>query len=251
MNLVDFLFPPKCICCNEVLESADKRVKHKGNDALCADCRGIFEKAKLEKCRLCGMPFVDCICVPYLLRKEGCSCLIKLCLYDKDPNSKINKLIFCLKKYASKRCEGFLATQMSLRIKAFTRDYPECDFCITHIPRTDSNKIIYGYDHAERLAKMTSERCGFDYVEMLKRNTDGVEQKNLKSKERRKNIKGAFSLADTSNEAEGKVVIIVDDIITTGSSLAEAIKVLNENGFTEHIAACVMVSDSRHSSDKG
>ena len=242
MDLIDFLFPPKCVACGEVLDGAPKRVRHKGNDALCPDCRAKWENAKLEKCSSCGRAFIDCRCVPWKLKAKGCKTLLKLCAYNSDPECVENRLLFCLKKFAIRRCEKFLATQLSMQISRFISEYSEYEFCITNVPRLEKNKKEYGYDHAELLARLVSERCNVTYVSMLKRNKDGDEQKTLSEKDRIENIKGAFTLARDSEKARGKVIILIDDVVTTGVSLAEGYSCLRSKGFDHVLCACLMLT---------
>ena len=54
-------------------------------------------------------------------------------------------------------------------------------------------------------------------------------------KERAANVKGAFSVVDKS-KIEGKKIILVDDVITTGSTMLECIKTLKEASAKEVVA---------------
>ncbi len=245
MNLIDYIFPPKCVGCDRMLEPAPKRIRDKGNDALCKDCRAAFEQAKLMKCKICGRAFIDCRCVPRVLKGVGCKTLIKLCAYNSDPESVENRLLFCFKKWSNRKCEMLLASQMANVLLNFISEYPDFQFCLTNVPRIDKNIIEYGYDHAERLCKLLASKCGIPYIPMLERRNGGKEQKSLNDKQRRENVKGAFMLSEKASAAKGKVVILIDDVVTTGVSLAEAFNLLHSNGFDHIMTGCAMVTTKK------
>ncbi len=244
-SIIDYLFPPKCICCEKVLHMASKKIREKGGDALCSECRGIWESEKLKTCSYCGEAYMDCRCSPYALRKEGCHNLLKLCAYDRDPDSVQSKLVFSLKKRADRHSEIFLATQLSSVIKGFINDFSDYEFCITSIPRADENFLIYGYDHGEILARAVAEICGIAYLKLIERNGKRGEQKQLSGKERFENVKGAFSVTCDVRKVGGRAVIVVDDVVTTGATMSEALRALKSHGISEFAAAVLFTNDRK------
>ncbi|MBR0351840.1 MAG: ComF family protein [Oscillospiraceae bacterium] len=58
--------------------------------------------------------------------------------------------------------------------------------------------------------------------------------------ERRRNIKGAYSLCD-ENTVKGKKILIIDDIVTTGATLSECCRVLKKAG-AEMVTAAAFAS---------
>ncbi|MEE0969838.1 MAG: phosphoribosyltransferase family protein [Clostridia bacterium] len=245
MNIIDFIFPPKCVSCKKVLLPVPRHIRDKGGDALCSDCRAEWEKGKLELCKICGKMYIDCRCTHRLLREEGCKVLLKLCAYNKDTYTTQNRVLFCLKKYADRRCEKFLASQLSYVVERFVSSYPEYKFCIASLPRAELNTLRYGYDQGDVLAKRMSEILGIPYIKMFIRDRYSKEQKWLSVKEREENIKGAFSITKNAVSAKGRVIILVDDMVTSGASLAEAMRVLRADGFDHYIAATLMVRSNK------
>ncbi len=67
---------------------------------------------------------------------------------------------------------------------------------------------------------------------MLKRTKFTLTQTGLKKKEREGNIKGAFAVSD-KKAAEGKNIILVDDVYTTGATVNECAKTLRRAGAKE------------------
>jgi predicted amidophosphoribosyltransferase len=79
-------------------------------------------------------------------------------------------------------------------------------------------------------------RCRFDAA-LLRRVRDTPSQTGLGRSKRRANVRGAFA-ARPGARAPG-VVWLVDDVITTGSTLAEAARVLHRAGSRRVVAICV------------
>ena len=75
------------------------------------------------------------------------------------------------------------------------------------------------------------------YIHLLKRNTDyDVQQKSLSRSQRELVSANRFCLADDCpviEELKKKKIIVIDDIITTGSTMEAAISLLERNGFTD------------------
>jgi len=65
--------------------------------------------------------------------------------------------------------------------------------------------------------------------EILKRTNYTKPQTNLSRKQRSTNVKGAFEVADRER-VEGKRVVLIDDVYTTGSTVRECARVLIKNG---------------------
>ena len=93
------------------------------------------------------------------------------------------------------------------------------------------------YNQSYLLAQYVSSRYGIPICkDLLKRIRSTPQQKQLFAKERRKNLKGAFVAAP---ECEGRSIVLIDDVITTGSTLSECARTLKKAGAYRVYAACV------------
>lgn len=89
-----------------------------------------------------------------------------------------------------------------------------------------------GYNQAAILAREVGKLLEIPVEErILKRTRETAPQKNLTSRKRRQNLKGAFS-AETGGRIflKGRTVLLADDIYTTGSTIDEAAKTLKKAG---------------------
>ena len=66
-------------------------------------------------------------------------------------------------------------------------------------------------------------------------------QNKLNRYDRMKNMEGVFKVVD-STEFENKEILIIDDIITTGSTIKECAKVLLEEGQAKKVHALAVTS---------
>jgi len=87
-----------------------------------------------------------------------------------------------------------------------------------------------GYNQAELLARSLSIRIGANYEMFLHRIRDTASQVEIGNRtERLKNLDGAFRLVGRADLSQR--IVLVDDIVTTGSTLLECYKVLTEAGY--------------------
>lgn len=97
------------------------------------------------------------------------------------------------------------------------------------IPLHKSRRRRRGYNQAELLAKAVGSRLNLPvYDKLLVRVKNTVPLKQLNAAERENNLKKAFNV--TQNDVKLKVLIIIDDIYTTGSTIEEAARVLKAAG---------------------
>jgi len=91
-----------------------------------------------------------------------------------------------------------------------------------------------GFNQAEAIAKRLSDMLDVECLtNVLYKNKDTTSQVEIKDKkERLKNLKGAFSVKNPGL-VKGKVVIVVDDVSTTGATMIEARRALLRAGAKE------------------
>ncbi len=79
-----------------------------------------------------------------------------------------------------------------------------------------------------------------------------ADQAGLGTQDRRRNLDGALTLGPRWRPVvAGRRVVLVDDVMTTGSTLAEAARVLRDAGAADVVAAVVAATRRRRSGDRG
>ena len=84
-----------------------------------------------------------------------------------------------------------------------------------------------GFNQAQEIARVMSKKKNVPLVHLIKRHKKTVYQSAIASSARGHNVKDAFVLNDAyAKEYEGKHILLVDDLMTTGATLRAAAKVL-------------------------
>ena len=93
------------------------------------------------------------------------------------------------------------------------------------------------YNQSFLLSEYVSSRYGIPICQdLLVRTRPTPQQKLLNEKQRRRNLKGAFRAAP---ECRGRSIVLIDDVVTTGSTLSECARTLKKAGALHVYAACV------------
>jgi ComF family protein len=88
-----------------------------------------------------------------------------------------------------------------------------------------------GYNQAAYLAQGIGDKFSLPTVDILERVRATSPQSRLHRDERRENIKGAFKIACSDGKnVQGKTLFLVDDVLTSGATLAEAASILKRAG---------------------
>jgi ComF family protein len=82
-----------------------------------------------------------------------------------------------------------------------------------------------GYNQAELLARAIGQRMEIPVLDILRRVRNTTTQTHFDRKERMKNLSRAFKISSDQSIKESQI-LLVDDVLTTGSTLDECAKVL-------------------------
>lgn len=106
---------------------------------------------------------------------------------------------------------------------------------VTWVPMTKKGKRRRGYDQSELLAKEVAKILGIPCLPLLEKIRETATQHELPHRKRLGNVKNAYR---ASGEAAGKVLLLVDDIVTTGSTLRECAGELYRAGAVGVLGLC-------------
>jgi predicted amidophosphoribosyltransferase len=98
---------------------------------------------------------------------------------------------------------------------------------ITHIPPDGDRSLRRGHHPPARLARELAAAWGLDEASLLRRVRHVSRQTGLSRIERRRNVRGAFAAAAGRVPA---VVVLVDDVYTTGATVGAAATALRAAG---------------------
>lgn len=211
-TVLDLLFPPKCPFCGKLLEKGE---------LLCPNCQRDLPwltGAGAER--------------PVELTK-GCLSVLR---YQERVREAIHGYKF-RGRSARSGTFGLLMAQ-ALRDRKVTAD-------LISWPSLSRKRLRRrGYDQAQLLAEVVGRELGIPVARTLKKE-DRPAQSGLRGEaERRANLLGAYTAVNTG-EFQGKTILLIDDVFTTGATLSECAKTLRLAGAKEVFCATLARAGQR------
>ncbi len=226
-GLLNLLFPPQCLLCRS-------RITVSGNgSSLCAVCRASFSPFGWF-CIGCGLKadkLFNCNC-----EENTSNNILKvfaLSRFEKEWRAAIHRF-----KYFGKRHTGEGMGRLLGESLQGSGIHGLFDM-ITAVPLHPVRERARGYNQAEHLARYIAKELDLPYHSLLLRVRDTVSQISLSGRERSENIRGAFSMRSDAAGIEGRHLLLVDDVFTTGATLGEAAKILAGAGAAKVSGAVV------------
>lgn len=210
MSIVDIIFPRKCISCGEIADSEKK-------DVFCPICRAKYEMIKRERCPVCGLAQCKCRCVASKLCKDGMPVTERHIFAFESELSRT--LIYKLKRKNLRSLRTFFADECYKMVREEAERANGEELVIVYPPRSKSGIKEYGFDQAHIIASAVAKMSDIPLLKIFRRTHNGKLQKTLSAKQREQNAERVF---DISKKADvlGKTVIIIDDVVTSGSTAA-------------------------------
>ncbi|MBW8349446.1 ComF family protein [Bacillus sp. IITD106] len=200
----------------------------KKEPALCQECRGKLEPIKGELCKFCSRPLKELD--PKFITEHTCLDCIR---WEQDPQWKgtldKNISIFVYNDFLKEFIARFKFRGDYELAKAFSEEISSQIKNIEHdqlvsIPLSEERLKERGFNQSEALAR----QAGFSAYDLLIRTHS--EKQSKKSREERLTQNQVFQLKQSTNIFQGKNILLIDDIYTTGSTLRQAGKILKEAG---------------------
>lgn len=212
--LLDLIFPPKCVFC--------RRLLRKGEDGICARCQehlpwcvGSEAEQTMEFVSLCASPL----------------------WYQDEVRESFHR-------YKFKGSRGYAKVYGRLMAQC-VRDHLTGTYdLITWVPLSEQRRKARGYDQAMLLAESAALELGDVAAETLVKVRDTSAQSALGKDDsaRRANVLGVYRPTDPELIA-GQRVLLMDDVVTTGSTLSECARTLRTAGAADVV--CVTLARAR------
>lgn len=206
-GLLSLIMPIECLGCGTE------------SDWICADCRRILRPQREELC-FCGKVGEDGLCDKHREKLE----LNGLTTLFSYAEPAIRELIHQLKYRGHTDAVTFFAQKYQKKVLA---RLPRGDWVVTAVPLSKERQRGRGFNQSAMLAKKLTEPV-YEYAELLIKKRETKPQVKLNKTQRQKNLLRCFALKKGVEVPEQ--VILVDDVITSGSTLKEAAKVLRKAG---------------------
>lgn len=206
LGLLDLIVPPTCAACGLP------------GPAMCAECTGAIARPGAVGCLRCGHPWTVSTtrcseCPPRIDRLRFAAAYV-------DP---LPTVIGALKDRGRRGLAGDLAGLIANRCAS-----PEHEICLTPVPLTRDRERRRGFNQAALIASHLGETWGCQVVDMLERIRESPPQRGASATDRVANVRGAFAVR--SDVAIPTEVWLVDDVCTTGATLAACALTLHRAG---------------------
>ncbi len=216
--LLDFVAPPLCIVCREPVSPRP------GTPLLCPDCQRTLRQLKIQPpfCRRCGTP----------LRGWQCPrCHGKTLPFDRARaaylyTGPVAQLVEAMKYQGFRSLTPWMAREMAAVLPADPQEIQG----IVPVPLHPARIRERGFSQTHLLARHLSASTGIPLTPILRRTRYTRSQTTLSPAERRENLKGAFALRTPAHAVREGTWLLVDDVMTSMSTVQEAARVLRRAG---------------------
>ncbi|MDH3972875.1 MAG: ComF family protein [Deltaproteobacteria bacterium] len=218
-SFIDLLLPPSCPLCRKNLDKYE----------ICNGCLKGFEPVKSPCCTICGIPFIsregaDHPCGSCITDKPHFDEAASLYLYGGELAEAIKRL-----KYSNKTS---LASPLAELLCCHSFMASSFDNLVA-VPLHKSRLRERGFNQSQLLASSLAEKCSKKRSSfLLERIRDTPPQVGMKRARRLENVKNAFAVRKGAS-VEGKSILLVDDVYTTGATVMECSRVLKKAGAKE------------------
>ncbi len=206
--LLDLVFPPKCVFCSRPIAG--------GSAQICEKCFAALPRTG-SMCRVSGDFFTVCV-APLYYRDSVRDSLLRF-------------------KFSGRRT--YAEAYASLMFDCVQSEFGGGFDILSWVPVSRRRLRRRGYDQARLIAEALAGLLSRETVPVLSKVRDAAPQSGMGSAEKRRaNISGAYAVP-SPELVEGKRILLVDDIITTGATMSECAKTLLLAGADQVMGAAV------------
>lgn len=226
-RLLGALFPPRCVVCREPMPR---------DRLICPRCETYVNHPAPPRgrCWVCFLPKGQCVCG----KKRHYEAVAAPFLSDTPAKASVYAMKF-RQQLDLIRPLGFFMKQA-----LDERELTERADLITCIPMGRKARRERGYNQAEELAKEVAKLTGLPFVPLLEKVQETPPQHGLPSRlSRSGNLLGVYEpVKENIPVFQGKTVLLVDDICTTGATFNEAAKTLLIFGAESVLCAAALLT---------
>lgn len=219
MSLSEYIFPKVCSICKENKSFDDSYI--------CETCYQDLVFTQETNCKLCSSSidsFLN-ICTQCIENSRPWKLGFSPLVFKGQSREAIHKF-----KYNSQLIISRLLVNLMIESLIASEDLNFS--CITCVPMHWTKKIRRGFNQAEILAQGIADKIDVTYKDLLIRKSQNSAQALKNKSQRKSNISQIFKINEKQKVPEG-VILLVDDVLTTGTTLTACSKVLLDNGARE------------------
>ena len=205
-DLKYLLFPTRCFGCRDL------------GYLICSNCRKLWN--------------------PHIYR----STIVDLAVYSAIPYSPVAKnILLAAKEQSIKSADQLVRSAMAASLQVLFQKYPNS--ALVPIPSAPASNRRRGRDFINEMAIFVAKDMGVGVLPLLEQQRLVRDQSKLNIASRRENLAMALSIKpQLRGNYSSESVVILDDLVTTGSTINEANRALTKAGFKVQAAATACVA---------
>lgn len=216
MSVWEFLFPTKCVGCGV------------RRSFVCGECVDKLQPRQEMICPQCGKGSIGGLVHARCKTAWGMDGLVAGMKYRGLMQKVIGKFKY---RYVSTLSDVVVEILFSL---GGLERLPEIGWMVVPVPLHARRQKWRGFNQAELLAEKIADELGCSFAKgVLVRTKYTQSQMKLTRQQRLENLVGAFGKGSNFSNLNGKSVLLVDDVWTTGATMRECTKVLKRGGVKE------------------
>ncbi len=227
-HVLDFCYPGICASCD---------ANAPAGGTVCETCAAELDAMTAAgACAFCAMPLAnDGAPCPYCMGKGHFPFerIIRLGVFADPLKNLIHQM-----KYHRRWPLGEMLTDRLIETERAKGLLTETQVLVP-VPLHVRRHIERGYNQAEVIARRIGKRCDIPVIHATRRIRNTETQTNIHAHAKRiANVRGAFALTKSAAKLRGKHVIVIDDVMTVGATLAEVGRTLKK---AEPASLCAIV----------
>ncbi len=234
---LDLLYPCLCCVCRVPLPAAASR-----GSWFCEACEAELPLVQPPYCRVCGEIYDGSFTGEFrCMNCEGRRLAFDFAVAACRAEGALRELIHQFKYGRQLRLRGPLAVLLRLTLEE-PRLMGEnlAEWLLTPVPLHRSREMDREFNQSWELCQRLHVLTGIPAAQTLSRVRETDSQAGLDRDERLKNLHGAFALRKTRPWQEkpalqGRCILLVDDVFTTGATTSECARVLRKEGGAEKV----------------
>ena len=205
-DLKYLLFPTRCFGCRDL------------GYLICSNCRKLWN--------------------PHIYK----STIVDLAVYSAIPYSPVAKnILLAAKEQSIKSADQLVRSAMAASLQVLFQKYPNS--ALVPIPSAPASNRRRGRDFINEMAIFVAKDMGVGVLPLLEQQRLVRDQSKLNIASRRENLAMALSIKpQLRGNYSSESVVILDDLVTTGSTINEANRALTKAGFKVQAAATACVA---------
>ncbi len=236
-SLFSVLFPSDCKLCHIPLANVSRL-------PVCPECLDDIQPLRAPQCLSCG----DRLTSAQLLMGDG-QCVncrewppdFERAVSFGEYKNGLRGLIHLLKYERVTSAKAPLGRMLAEAISEFLPACGDCQVLLLPVPLHQNRRRSRGFNQAELIARAALKQlpAQFEFASAgLIRQRETISQVGLSRPERIENMRDAFCVRDAAG-VRARQVLVVDDVMTTGTTLSECARVLKQAGAKKVWAATV------------